>query len=76
MRIGAVELGILAACGYSKAPVNPTPVIGILSTGNELQTAGEPLGHGRIYDSNKITLIMMLKENGYSAEDLGIAIDQ
>ncbi|NP_001122752.1 molybdenum cofactor synthesis protein cinnamon isoform X1 [Nasonia vitripennis] len=75
-KIGAVELGILAACGCSQIPVTYLPKIGVLSTGNELQDAGEAPKPGHVYDSNKITLIMMLKENGYSAVDLGVATDQ
>ncbi|XP_057328865.1 gephyrin isoform X1 [Microplitis mediator] len=75
-RIGAAELGILASCGYSKVKVTKVPVIGILSTGNELQTAGETLKPGYVYDSNKITLMMLLKEYGYDATDLGIARDE
>ena len=76
MKIGAVEMGILAACGCSDILVTKTPVIGILSTGNELQNAGEPLQPGHVYDSNKITLAMLLKENGYDAKDFGIAKDE
>lgn len=75
-RIGAAELGILASCGYSKIKVTKVPVIGILSTGNELLTAGETLKPGYVYDSNKITLMMLLKEYGYDAADLGIARDE
>ncbi|XP_074112128.1 molybdenum cofactor synthesis protein cinnamon [Cotesia typhae] len=74
-KIGAAELGILASCGYSKVQVTKVPVIGILSTGNELQTAGEILKPGHVYDSNKITLVMLLKEYGYDSIDLGIARD-
>lgn len=69
-------MGILAACGFSEIPVTYLPKIGVMSTGNELQNAGEAPKPGHVYDSNKITLMMMLKENGYSAVDLGIAADQ
>lgn len=75
-KIGAVEMGILAACGFATVPVTAIPKIGVLSTGNELQNAGEAPKPGHVYDSNKVTLIMMLKENGYSAVDLGIATDE
>ena len=75
-KIGSVEMGILAACGFSQVPVTYLPKVGVLSTGNELQNAGETPKAGHVYDSNKITLIMMLKENGYTAIDLGIARDE
>jgi molybdopterin biosynthesis enzyme len=75
-KIGAVEMGILATCGCEQILVTKIPKIGILSTGNELQNVGEILQPGHIYDSNKITLMMMLKENGYNAIDLGTVSDQ
>ncbi len=75
-KIGAVEMGLLASCGCSQIPVTWLPKIGVLSTGNELQNVGEVPKPGHVYDSNKITLVMMLKENGYNAVDLGIATDE
>ncbi|XP_043284622.1 gephyrin [Venturia canescens] len=74
-RIGAAEMGILAACGISEVPVMKLPVVGVMSTGNELQEPGEPLKPGHVYDSNKITLMETLKENGYDSVDLGIVKD-
>lgn len=75
-RIGAAEMGILAGCGVSEVPVVNLPTVGILSTGNELQEPGEKAKPGHVYDSNKITLIAALKENGYDSIDLGIATDE
>lgn len=48
----------------------------MLSTGDELQNPGTTLLSGHIYDSNKITLLSILKENGFDALDMGIAIDE
>ncbi|XP_029675933.1 gephyrin [Formica exsecta] len=73
--IGPTEMGLLAACGCKQITVVKLPSIGILSTGDELQEAGEFLKPGHVYDSNKITLITLLKENGFNPLDLGIAID-
>lgn len=75
-KVGAVEMGILAACGVSKVEVTKMPITGILSTGNELQMPGQPLKPGHVYDSNKITLMTTLKESGYDAIDLGIVQDK
>lgn len=69
-------MGLLAACGCKQITVIKLPSIGILSTGDELQEAGEFLKPGHVYDSNKITLITLLKENGFNPLDLGIAIDE
>ncbi|XP_043800894.1 gephyrin [Apis laboriosa] len=74
-KLGAVELGLAAACGYKKLLVADLPKIGVLSTGDELQNPGTTLLPGHIYDSNKITLLSILKKNGFDALDMGIAID-
>lgn len=74
--IGPAEMGLLAACGCKLVTVFKLPTVGILSTGDELQEAGEPLKPGHVYDSNRITLIALLKENGFNSLDFGIAIDE
>ncbi|KAJ8684502.1 hypothetical protein QAD02_020294, partial [Eretmocerus hayati] len=75
-QIGSFELGILAACACSDVLVTRIPKIGVLSTGDELQNVDEISKPGHIYDSNKISLIMLLKENGFHAIDLGTSTDQ
>jgi len=64
------------ACGCKHVTVTKLPCIGILSTGDELQEAGESLKPGQVYDSNRITLISLLKEHGFDALDFGIAVDE
>ncbi|KAL6267462.1 hypothetical protein P5V15_000538 [Pogonomyrmex californicus] len=73
--IGPAELGLLAACGCKFVTVTKLPCIGILSTGDELEDIGHPLRPGHVYDSNKITLISLLKKNGFDSLDCGIAVD-
>ncbi len=46
------DIGILASSGYSAVPVQLRPVVGVISTGDELRTVGESLAPGTIYDSN------------------------
>lgn len=75
-KLGPVELGLISACGYKEVSVTDLPVIGVLSTGDELQCPGTPLMPGRIYDSNKITLLSLLEENGFDPVDMGIALDE
>ncbi|XP_066587183.1 gephyrin [Prorops nasuta] len=75
IKIGAAEIGILAACGCKEIDVYKQPVIGILSTGDELQEVGEPLLPGHVYDSNKLTLMSILEENNFKPLDMGIAQD-
>ena len=69
-------MGLLAACGFSDIKVTKLASVGVLSTGNELQDLGEPLMKGHMYDSNRITLITMLKEAGYDPVDMGIVHDK
>ncbi|XP_011882674.1 PREDICTED: gephyrin [Vollenhovia emeryi] len=73
--IGAAEVGLLVACGCKLVSVIKPPCIGLLSTGDELQEAGEPLRPGQVYDSNRITLVSLLKESGFDSLDFGIAVD-
>jgi molybdenum cofactor synthesis domain-containing protein len=48
----AVHIGLLSMVGRTDALVHPRPRVAILSTGDELVPAGEPLGPGRVHDSN------------------------
>lgn len=73
--IGPTEMGLLMASGCKYITVTELPRIGVLSTGDELQEVGEPLKPGRIYDSNRVTLISLLKENGFNPLDFGIVKD-
>lgn len=46
------QLGVLAGQGYARVAVRKKPLVGILSTGNELVSVGTPLPLGKIYNSN------------------------
>ncbi|XP_062572410.1 gephyrin-like [Saccostrea cucullata] len=74
-KIGPSELGILATVGATKVFCYKFPVIGIMSTGNELLEPDEALLEGKIRDSNRTTLIAQLQEHGLPVVDLGIAED-
>ncbi|KZC13403.1 Molybdenum cofactor synthesis protein cinnamon, partial [Dufourea novaeangliae] len=75
-KLEAVELGLLSACGYKEVSVFDLPKVGVLSTGDELQCPGKVLMPGHVYDSNKITLLSILKEHGINPIDMGIAQDE
>ncbi|KAF1737704.1 Gephyrin [Beauveria bassiana] len=72
------EIGLLASVGVAEAAVYKRPVIGILSTGDEIIEYNRPgaLKLGEVRDTNRITLISAAKEWGYEVVDLGIAQDQ
>ncbi|OBS10417.1 molybdopterin molybdotransferase MoeA [Acidihalobacter prosperus] len=70
-RVGSAELGLLASLGLTEVDVRRLPRVAYFSTGDELRSAGEALGEGEIYDSNRHTLHGLLRETGVEATDLG-----
>lgn len=62
--IQPAAVGFLACLGIEKVKVYKSPKIGVLVTGDELQSAGSPLEPGRIYESNSSMLQAVLKETG------------
>ena len=74
-RIGASELGLLAATGQSQIPVFRKPRIAFFSNGDELKPVGAPLQPGEVHDSNRYTLHAMSSSLGVDQIDLGIVRD-
>jgi putative molybdopterin biosynthesis protein len=66
-RIGAREIGMLAACGLASVNVVAKPKVAVLSTGDELVPPGEPLHPGGVYDSNGAILAAAVAEAGGEA---------
>jgi molybdopterin molybdotransferase len=73
--LGAGHLGVLCSVGREKVQAVPAPVVGVMSTGDELVEGGGPLRAGQIRDSNRRTLLALLSRDGYRGVDLGIARD-
>lgn len=59
-RLGPAELGALASGGYAQVPVLASLKVKLLTTGNEVQPAGNPLAPGQIYNSNAPSLQALL----------------
>jgi molybdopterin molybdotransferase len=74
--IGAGHLGVLAGIGVGEVLVHPRLRVGVLSTGDELVEAGEPLAPGQIRDSNRATLLALVASEGWQAVDLGLIRDE
>ncbi|MDD4932269.1 MAG: molybdopterin-guanine dinucleotide biosynthesis protein B [Methylacidiphilaceae bacterium] len=74
-RIGARTLALLAAIGREKIPVRRRLRLGLLCTGKELRAVGESLGHGDVYDSNRVFLSAALSDLGVDLTDGGIVDD-
>ncbi|XP_011067336.1 PREDICTED: molybdopterin biosynthesis protein CNX1-like [Acromyrmex echinatior] len=70
-RIGSSELGILTLCGIDSILVIKVLSIGVLSISRFEENI-----LGRIYESNRIILTSLLKENGYNLTDFGISACQ
>jgi molybdenum cofactor synthesis domain-containing protein len=71
----AAHLGVLAAIGERTVVVHRQPVVGVLSTGDELVGDGAPLGEGKIRDANRPALLALVAGTGARAVDLGIVGD-
>ena len=65
-RLTPREIGLLSALGIDEVPVEGTPRVGIVSTGDELVRPGESLdpSRGEIYDVNSTTIAAGVTEAG------------
>lgn len=72
------ELGLLASVGRSEVSVYQRPVIGVLSTGDEIieHNRPGPLRLGEVRDTNRPTLMSAARGLGYEVVDLGISSDK
>lgn len=71
------EFGLLASVGCNEVQVYRKPVVGVLSTGDEIvqhDRSGE-LKLGEVRDTNRPTLLTSIRSQGFEAVDLGIASD-
>jgi gephyrin len=74
-RLGAAEIGLLASLGIVNVPVYRRPIVGVLSTGNELVEAKCVPGSGQIRDSNRPMLLAAISKADGHGEDFGMAPD-
>jgi len=75
-RLGAGELGLLAAVGQSHVPVFVRPVVAILPTGDEIVPVEQPPAWFQIRNSNTISLAAQVSAAGGIPRCLAIAPDQ
>jgi molybdopterin molybdotransferase len=67
-RLDPPTIGLLAAAGYQSVPVIGLPRVAILATGDEVVAPGEPLGAGKLYASNLVTLAAWCIHYGLEVE--------
>jgi molybdopterin molybdotransferase len=74
-RLRPQEVGLIASLGLTEAMVTRQPVVGILSSGNEIAEPGQPLKPGQIYDANRFSVAGQVREAGAIVNDYGIVPD-
>lgn len=75
-RISPQDAGVLAACGCAEVTVTKKPVVGIISTGNELVPVTVVPGPGQVRDANASMLAAYLTEYGCTPRLYGIIADE
>jgi molybdopterin molybdotransferase len=74
-RLGAAQIGALAAAGLDRVAVTRRPRVALLSTGTELRRPGESLGPGEIYDANGVLLATAFASAGADVDALPAVAD-
>ena len=73
--LSSQDIGALAAIGCTSVPVSERPVVGIISTGDELVEPGTVPGPGQVRDVNSPMLEAMLTAYGAKVQNYGIIMD-
>jgi molybdopterin molybdotransferase len=68
-------IGVVASVGRRAVRLVRRPRVLLLTTGDELRDAGEPLGPGQITNTNRYSLRAALEEVGAEVVDVGVARD-
>jgi molybdopterin molybdotransferase len=74
-RLGAAQIGALAAAGVATVLCARRPRVAILATGTELRRPGEPLAPGEVYEANGALLASALASAGADIEMLPAVAD-
>ncbi len=69
------HVGVLAGLGIHAISVVRRPRVGVISTGDELVDGAEPLALGQVRDSNRYSLLSLVREAGLEGVDLGLVRD-
>ena len=64
-RLNYSDIGIIASSGIDKIKVYKKPKVAFFSTGDEVTDIGQELKYGKIYNSNKFSILSRLLELGY-----------
>jgi molybdopterin molybdotransferase len=64
-RISPMDVAVIASAGLAEVATTRRPVIRILSTGDELVPAGQPIAAHQVRNSNGPAIMAMLASHGY-----------
>lgn len=73
--VNSRNIALLASCDRSHVMVQPRPRVTVISTGDELVVAGQPVGPGQIVDSNGPMLAAAMSEAGAVVRQVGPIAD-
>ena len=73
--IDSASMGLLASQGINKIKVYKNPKVSFFTSGDEVVQINKKLPYGKVHDSNRYTLLGMLKKNDIQVVDLGHAND-
>ncbi|MGE4277069.1 MAG: gephyrin-like molybdotransferase Glp [Lawsonibacter sp.] len=75
-RLTVQDIGALAAVGVAEVPVCRRPVVGILSTGDELVPVTQQPTQGQVRDVNSAMLRALMEQAGAEVKSYGIIRDE
>ena len=64
-RISPMDMAVIASAGQAEVKTTRSPVIRIVSTGDELVPAGQPIAAHQVRQSNGPAIVAMLASHGY-----------
>ncbi len=64
-RVSPMDIAVITSCGLDNVDVSKKPTIRVISTGNELVAAGEPIEAHQIRMSNGPAMIALLQQHGF-----------
>ncbi len=76
VRLTVGRIALLGALGVESVAVGRQPRLALLATGSELREAGEPLGPGQIYESNRAGLATLARRAGARPTRLPLVPDE
>ncbi|WP_308001082.1 gephyrin-like molybdotransferase Glp [uncultured Clostridium sp.] len=75
-KLNYADIGIIASSGISMIKVYKKPKVAFISTGDEVVDIGQNLSYGKIFNSNKYTILARIKELGYEVINVKHVNDQ